>query len=48
MNSEEASYQLCDSTATSAAEDNVCDNVYSDIAVMRLLICSSKLIEEHR
>ena len=31
MNSEEASYQLCDSTTTSAAEDNVCDNVCSDI-----------------
>ena len=48
MNSEEASYQLCDSTATSAAEDNVCDNVCSAIVVMQLLICSSKLIEGHR
>ena len=48
MNSEEASYQLCDSTATSAAEDNVCDNVCSAIVVMQLRICSSKLIEGHR
>ena len=48
MISERASYQLCDSTVTSAAEDNVCDNVCSDIVVMQLLIGSSKLIEEHR